>query len=251
MDYGLYVSASGAATQSQRMEVLSHNLANVDTPGFKEELAVVQARASRAIQDGLDVPSSQSINNLSGGVSIVETMTRFTPGPVKSTGSQWDMAIDGDGFFVVENDGEQFLTRAGNFRLAPSGQLLTAQGFNVLSADGTPITIDPNLRWEVQQDGFLAGQDGSGVYIGLAKPSSPDDLMRTGENLFRPVGPIQSVPANQRRVLGGYLESSAVSPTQSMMELIETSRAYEANIRMIQSQDQLTGSLISRLLRTR
>ncbi len=79
MDYGLYVSAAGADTQSKRMEVLSHNLSNVDTPGFKEEMAVLQARSSRAVRDGTDVPGSQGLNDLSSGVSMIETRTNFAP----------------------------------------------------------------------------------------------------------------------------------------------------------------------------
>lgn len=248
MNYGLYVSAAGADTQSRRMEVLSHNLANVDTPGFKEQLAIVQARFSRAIQDGKDVPGSGSLNDLSSGVSVVESMTNYAPGPVRSTGRNLDMAIQGDGFFVVDQGGQQMLTRAGNFQLDPTGRLTTADGNSVLSADGSPIRVNPSLPWVLQQDGFLS-QAGGGVFIGLAKPASTADLDRAGENLFRPRGPLQAVPVDQRRVVQGHLETSAVRPARAMMDMIETSRAYETNIRMIQNQDQLTGSLVNRILR--
>ena len=248
MNYGLYVSAAGADTQSRRMETLSHNLANVDTPGFKEQLAVVQARFSRAIQDGQDVPGSGSINDLSSGVSMVETMTNYAPGPVRSTGRDLDMAIQGDGFFVVDHEGQQMLTRAGNFQLDRTGRLTTANGDSVLSSDGAPILVNPNLPWVLQEDGFLA-QAGGGVFVGLAKPASTADLDRAGDNLFRPRGPLQRVTADQRHVLQGHLEKSAVRPARAMLDLIETSRAYETNIRMIQNQDQLTGSLVNRILR--
>ena len=99
MDYGMYVSAAGADSQTRRMEVLTNNISNVDTPGFKEELAVLQARDSRAVLDGLDVPGSGSINDLGSGVSMIETTTNFSPGTLRPTGNKWDMAIKGDGFF--------------------------------------------------------------------------------------------------------------------------------------------------------
>jgi flagellar basal-body rod protein FlgF len=249
MDYGVYMSAAGANVQSRRMEAISHNLANVDTPGFKAELAVIQARASRDMQLGSDYPGSGSINNLGSGVGLVETVTNFSKGAIRKTGAAWDMAIDGDGFFVVEDDGEQLLTRSGNFRLSPNGQLETDQGFAVLSNDGAPVIVDPSLPWTLHEDGFLA-QAGGGQYIGLAQPSSPGDLARAGENTFRPLAPVQSVPLTQRKVMGGFLEMSQVKPTRAMMEMIETSRAYEANVRLIQSQDQLTGSLINRILKS-
>lgn len=248
MNYGLYVSAAGADTQSRRMEVLSHNMANVDTPGFKEQLAVVQARYSRAIQDGRDVPGQGSINDLSSGVSMVEAMTNFAPGPVRRTGRDLDMAIQGEGYFIVNHDGQQMLTRAGNFDLNSTGQLVTASGDQVVSADGTPVVVNPNLPWVLQEDGFIA-QGGSGIFLGLAKPASPNDLDRVGDNLFRPRGPLQTMPVNGRHVLQGHLEKSAVKPAKAMLELIETSRAYETNIRMIQHQDQLTGALVNRVLR--
>jgi flagellar basal-body rod protein FlgF len=232
------------------MEVLSHNLANVDTPGFKEELAVLQARHSRAVRDGHDVPGSRSINDLGSGVSVTETVTNFSPGTLKQTGGRWDMAIHGEGFFVVDQHGEQLLTRAGNFHVDTLGRLLTQQGGHVLSADGTPIVLNPNLPAQVHKDGWLQHGDG-GEYIGLAMPRSLGDLARVGENLFRPLAPVQAVPQEQRRVESGFLEISDVRPTRAMMELIETSRVYEANVKMIQHHDQATGALINRILRTR
>jgi len=248
MDYGLYVSAAGADTQSRRMEVVSHNLANVDTPGFKEELAVLQARHSRAVRDGLVSRGSQDINNLGSGVSMTDTVTNFAPGTLKRTGNGLDVAINGDGFFVVDGGDQQLLTRAGDFHLDPVGRLLTAQGYAVLADDGTPIVVDPSLPFRIHDDGFLE-HSGGGQFLGLAKPTSLGDLARVGQNLFRPLAPLQAVPPQERHVAGGFLEISGVRPARAMMELIETSRAYEANVKMIQNHDQLTGALVNRLLK--
>ncbi|NLX54100.1 MAG: flagellar hook-basal body protein [Planctomycetaceae bacterium] len=250
MDYGLYVSAAGADTQTQRMEVLSHNMANVDTPGFKEELAVLQARYSREVRDGTDVAGSGGLNDLGSGVSMAETVTNFSEGLLKQTQGKWDMAIHGEGFFVVDNEGEQLLTRAGNFQVDANGQLLTQQGYPVLSAAGTPIQIDLSVHSQLHKDGYLE-HSGGGEFVALKKPQSLGDLVRVGENLFRPLGPLTDVDAGQRRVESGFLEISGVRPTRTMLELIETSRMYEANVRMIQNHDQMTGALISRILRAR
>ncbi len=250
MDYGLYVSAAGADTQSRRMEVLSHNMANVDTPGFKEELAVIEARHSRAVRDGLDLPGQGGINDLGSGVSLAATVTNFSEGLLKQTQGKWDMAIHGEGFFVVDNDGEQLLTRAGNFQVNAEGLLMTPQGYRVLSEAGTPIQIDPAVHSVLHQDGFLE-HSGGGEYLALKKPQSLGDLVRVGENLFRSLAPLEDVAPPERRVASGFLEMSDVRPTRVMMELIETSRMYETNVRMIQNHDQTTGSLISRVLRVR
>jgi flagellar basal-body rod protein FlgF len=250
MEYGLYVSAAGADSQQQRMEVLSHNLANVDTPGFKEEMAILQARDSRAVRDHLVSPGTGTINDLGGGVSMAETVTNFQPGTLKQTGGKWDMAIHGEGFFVVDNGEEQLLTRAGDFHVDLFGRLLTQQGHSVLSSEGAPIVVNPNLPTRLHKDGWLQ-HSGGGEFMGLAKPQSLGDLARVGENLFRPLAPLQAVPLDQRRVESGFLEISDVRPARAMLELIETSRAYEANVKMIQHHDQATASLINRILRTR
>jgi flagellar basal-body rod protein FlgF/flagellar basal-body rod protein FlgG len=248
MDYGLYVAAAGADTQSRRMEVLSHNLANVDTPGFKEELAVLQARSSRAIRDGTAMPGNRGLNDLSSGVSLADTTTNFTAGKMKQTHQPWDVAVRGDGFFVVQRDGEELLTRAGNFQINAQGELRTAEGHRVLDDAGAPIVINPSMYSKVHEDGWVQ-HSGGGQYLNLVQPESLGDLARVGENTFRPLGPLRQVPLDERQVAPGFLEMSGVSPTQSMMELIETSRAYEANVKMVQHHDQLTGSLVSRVLK--
>lgn len=247
MDYGLYVAAAGADTQSRRMEVLSHNLTNVDTPGFKEELAILQARHSRAIRDGKDIPGQGSLNNLGSGVSLAETQTNFSPGQYKQTGYKWDVAIRGDGFFMVDDGNRQLLTRAGNFRVDSNGNLLTQQGFRVLDTEGAPIVMNPNMYSQIHQDGWVE-HSGGGQLLALVKPESLGDLARVGNNTFNPLGPVANVARNERTVEPGFLELSGVKPTESMMNLIETSRMYEANVRMIQNHDQMTGSLVNRVL---
>ena len=248
MNYGLYMSAAGAHTQSRRMEVLAHNMANASTPGFKEQLAVVQARHSRAVELGESTPGDGSINDLGSGVSFVETMTNFSGGPIQRTDRKLDVAIEGDGFFVVNRDGENFLTRAGNFHVDHTGRLRTAQGYSVMSRDNTPIHFGQAAPREIHEDGFVPTSDG-GAWLALVRPASQRDLARAGENLFRPLGPLESVEYGDRNIKAGMLEYSDVRPAVAMIDMIESSRAYESNIKMIQNQDQLTGALIGRLLR--
>ena len=228
---------------------MTHNLANVDTPGFKRELAILQARHSESIEQGAAQAGARSIEDVGGGVWQRETVTAFSPGIFKRTDVATDMAITGDkGFFVVEKDGQQLLTRAGNFHLASDGRLVTQQGYPVLSEDGEPVVLNPALPWSVSEKGVIA-QAGGAIPLALTEPQSRGDLAREGENLFSPLAPVSALPADDRRVASGYLEQSNVAPTTEMMTLIETSRAYEANVRLIQHQDQMIGSLVSRVLR--
>jgi len=252
MPYGLYISAEGAHAQSTRLEVIANNLANVDTVGFKRELAVFQARYAEETERGQDYPGSGSINDLGGGVLVRQTKTDFSPGPLKHTGVPTDMAIQGEGFFLVEKDGESFLTRAGNFSINADGELVTQYGqrqYAVLTDAGTPVVIDPdNGPWQLMPSGAIR-QAGTVQNLALVRPASLGDLVKTGENVFRPLADPQPLAANERSVAGGYLEMSGVQPTAEMIDLIEASRAVEANINMMQTQDEMLSGLVNRVMR--
>lgn len=252
MPYGMYVSAAGAEAQSRYLEVLSNNLANADTAGFRRDFAVVQARHSEAIERGEVSPGSGSINDVGGGVAMNETVTDFSPGKVKQTKIPTDLLIDdadGHTFFVVEKDGKPMLTRAGDFRFSTNGELQTQDGLPVLSQDGQHVRKDPSLTYfRFSEDGALE-QDGLRVPLALVRPQSLGDLVKAGQNLFLPLAnPVPAAP-EQRRVKEGALELSSAKPTELMMDLIKATRAYEANIRMIQNHDQMIGSLVNRVLK--
>ena len=249
MPYGLYVSAEGARAQSQRLGVLANNLANVDTAAFKRDVALFQARFAEAAERGLAAPGDGSINDLGGGIEICETKTDFSNGPLKGTGQDLDFAIKGDGFFVVQKDGKNLLTRAGNFQLEPSGALVTQDGDAVLDDGGAPVVIDPdNGPWVLSPDGCI-NQGGDALPLALVRPRSLGDLVKTGENRFKSLAPTTPLEPGERQVLQGFREGSGVRPTLEMMELIETSRAFEANTNMIRHQDQAMGTLVSRVLK--
>ena len=245
----MYLSASGAHVQNHRLEVLSNNLANINTPGFKPSLAIVQARHNKAIEDGEISPNSGTLADIGGGAKIQPTKTIFDNGPIETTGNKTDFAIhDENSFFVVQRGEEQFFTRAGGFIFNNSGQLTNTNGDQVLSVDGTPVQIDPSRRFEVNNNGVIQ-QDGRNIPLMLSRPESLGDLARAGDNLFRPLAQTQQVPPNERAVVSGSIEKSAVNPTTAMMELIEATRAYESNLRLIQHHDQAYGNLIGRLLK--
>jgi flagellar basal-body rod protein FlgF/flagellar basal-body rod protein FlgG len=249
MTYGMYISAEGASAQAKRMEVLANNLANVDTPGFKRQLAELEARHAEAILQGLASPGSGSQNDVGGGVKVLGTATEFVQGTLRQTGIPTDMAIAGEGFFLVEGDNSQpLLTRAGDFQLTSDGRLITQEGRAVLSQDLAPIQLAPNLPWDVSDHGVIR-QGTSQVPLALMRPQSLADLAQQGDNLFRPLTEPEIVPPHEREVRGGCLELSGVKPTTEMMEMIEASRAFESNVRLIQHQDQAIGNLLSRVLR--
>ncbi len=248
MPYGIYLSAEGALAQDQRLEIIANNLANVETTGFKKDLAVFQARYAEDIEDGLVPADTTDIENQGGGITIVETGSDFSQGPLKTTGLKTDMAIRGEGFFVVQKDEENYLTRAGNFRLTEQGQLVTQQGYAVLNEAMSPVIISPTAGpWDVSEKGAVR-QAGTMQNLALVMPQSYGDLVKQGENLFRALAETQPLPVAQRSVAQEYLEGSSVNPTTEMVDMIAAARLFEANVKMIQTQDEMLGDLISRLM---
>ncbi len=249
MPYGMYISAEGAMAQNRRLEVIANNLANVDTVGFKRDLAIFQARYAEATERGLDQPGSGSINDLGGGIKLQATATDYSPGPLEPTGRPTDLAIEGDAFFTVLKGDDVMLTRAGNFLMRETGELVTGQGYPVLDDSGAPVQLDPSLPYQITDDGMIQ-QAGGLIPLGLVRPLAAGDLARAEDNLLRPLAPPVPLDLAERRVHPGYLEMSGVKPTLEMMSMIETSRAFEANINLIRGQDQIMGTLISRVLRS-
>ena len=249
MPYGLYISAEGAQAQSKRLEVIANNIANVDTVGFKRDLAIMQSRYAEAIERGTASAGAGTINDVGGGVQFRETSTDFAPGPLRKTGNPTDAALPNDGFFVVRKGQEKMLTRAGNFRLTSAGELVTQQGYPVLGEGNTPIVLSPTAGpWDIDSTGTI-NQAGTKQELAIAAPASLGDLVKAGENLFRPLSDVRPIPTAQRSVAGGYLETSAVQPTTEMTSMIETSRLIEANINVMKAHNQMLEGLIGRILK--
>jgi flagellar basal-body rod protein FlgF/flagellar basal-body rod protein FlgG len=228
---------------------LANNLANVNTIGFKRQLALFAARPAEAVDEGLAQAGDGSINDLGGGVRVLTSPTDFSPGPLNTTGGASDLAIDGDSFFVVSKHGEPMLTRAGAFMFNQNGVLVDPTGDPVLSESNQPIQIDPEGGpWQFTPDGGVA-QAGDLTYLAMVRPRSPGDLVKHGENMFRPLATPVATALEDRHVLTGQLEVSGVEPTTEMVELIETTRAFEANVSVIRNYDQMMSTLVDRVLK--
>jgi len=245
----MYISAEGAAVQAQRLDVIANNMANMDTAGFKQDVPTFQARFAEAIQNGTATPGTGSINDIGGGVKLHAVSTDFSTSSMKRTGNNLDLAICGKGFFQVGGDnGEQYLTRAGDFQLDNRGRLVTHDGRHaVLDQSGSEIVLDPTLPFSISEDGFI-NQTGSLFALGMVEPDSLAELTKVGSNMWKSTGSVNSLDLRDRNVRQGFLEMSGSSPVRQMMAMIETTRAFEANSRMIQNQDSVLGTLISRVL---
>jgi len=254
MSYGLYISAEGAHAQNYRLETIANNIANVDTPGFKRELAMQQARYPKETELGIDEPGSGTMNDLSGGVITIGTLTEYRQGKSIASGNKEDMEIVGEGFFLVQqiDTGEYFLTRSGQFDMLSDGRLVTYSGptqFAVCDDNQNPITINPNARWDVRDGDAAIMQDGEATRVGIVIPNDYHQMVKQGQNMFKSEAGFTQKEDTARLVKSGHYEGSAVNPAAEMVELIATSRIIETNVKMMQHQDEMTQSLISQVLR--
>lgn len=221
MDRFLYVGMNGARQLMMAQAVNANNLANAATTGFRADMHAFGANPAGG--SGF----ATRINPTLEGHSIDASF-----GPLRETGRRLDVAIDGDGWFVVQNaGGGQGLTRNGEFHVGPGGLLTTNDGGLVLG-DGGPITIPPGTEPFVEPDGsvVLTGE-GEGAIIGrlrLVNPP-PNTIFRQENGLLNTTEPLEADAAV--RVRSGALEQSNVNPIHEMVRMIELSRLWEMNVK--------------------
>ena len=253
MQQALWIAKSGLDAQQTRMSVISNNLANVNTTGFKQDRAVFEDLLYQVIRQ----PGAQSSTNtelpsglmLGTGVRTVATEKLHTQGNLLTTGNALDMAIQGRGFFqILKPEGEIAYTRDGSFQVNSTGQVVMSNGYPLEPAITIPeqalsISVSTNGTVTVQQ----AGQNAPTVVgnIILADFINPTGLQPLGENLFfetaasGPVVTAEPGTTGLGTVFGGGLETSNVNVVTELINMIETQRAYEMNSKAISTTDQM------------
>lgn len=229
MDRLIYTSMVGAKASLQRQDVLSHNLANVSTNGFRAEMAAFRAVPIRG--DGA-----------STRVLALETTIGYNaePGAVQPTGRNLDVAVKGKSWLAVQAlDGTEAYTRAGSLDVNAEGVLVNTAGLPVVG-DGGPITVPPNSAVEIAGDGTVTARTGNGrpTNIGRLKLVTPEaPLTRGTDGLFRAAD--GDLPADAAaRVQAGALEGSNVSAIETMVAMIAASRQFEQHMKVLQGAEQ-------------
>jgi flagellar basal-body rod protein FlgF len=230
MDRMIYTAMTGASAAAHRQQLLSNNLANASTPGFRAELATFRAVPVRG--DG----TTSRVFALEASAGHLETS-----GPINTTGRNLDVAARGNAWFSVQGlDGTEAYTRSGALEVSPDGSLVNAQGLPVLGDGGAPITVPANAQLDIGSDGTVGARVGDAppVRVGklkLVTPNEENRLQRSPDGLFRPVqGEVLDADANAR-VQSGALEGSNVNPIEAMVGMIAVSRQFEMQMRMLQN----------------
>ncbi|HSH87798.1 MULTISPECIES: flagellar basal-body rod protein FlgG [unclassified Methylophilus] len=253
----LWISKTGLDAQQTQMDVISHNLANVSTSGFKKSRAVFEDLLYQNIRQP-GAQSSQQTQLPSGlqlgtGVKPVATERIFTQGNLQQTDNSKDVAIQGNGFFqILMPDGSTAYTRDGSFQMDAQGQLVTSSGFPVQPA----ITIPANAQsLSIGRDGVVSittADSTASTQIGqiqLATFINPTGLQSKGENLYVETtasgNPNTNTPGSNGAGLlqQNYLETSNVNVVEELVSMIQTQRAYEINSKAITTSDQMLQKL--------
>lgn len=250
---GFYTAASGMMTQQRQQDALSNNLANVNTPGYKADQAVIQAFPEMLIHEmnaksvgtsGKRIPIENQVGPLHTGVYVQEMVPNFSGGDVRETGIDTDFALvheqlpdeNGSVFFTVQaNDGTTELTRNGNFTVDAEGFLVTNEGLYVLDQAGNPIQAGGQL-FQVSREGQVETTTGT-TTLGITYIENPNLLEKQDNGMY--AGALGIVPPNGTfTVHQGFLEQSNVDLMQVTTQMMESYRMFETNQRVLRAYDQ-------------
>ncbi len=259
----LWTAASGMKAQQTSMDTISNNLANINTTGFKKETTQFQSLLYQTIQkqttdtNGQEKPIGAQVGL---GVKVAAIATQFEQGGFTATQGDFDFAIQGKGFFMIQMpDGTTSYTRNGHLSMSMNTTggvtLTTSDGYSVLDSEGKPITFDSTtdttkLTFDNYGNIGYIGADGNatslGVKIGMAQFYNPSGLEKIGESYYSETnasGEAQVEGDNNSLKLSvvknGYLEASNVQAVDAMVDMIVTQRAYEMNSKAITASDEM------------
>lgn len=249
----MHIARTGLDAQDMRMRVISNNLANVNTTGFKRDRAAFETLAYQTITAPGAASSTESRYatglNLGTGVRIQGTARINTQGAMQTTNNSLDMALDGEGFFQVQMPGGTLgYTRAGNFSRSAEGLLVTSEGYQVMPGitvpeGATQITIGTDGTVSATIQGQTAPAEIGQIQI--ATFPNPAGLQSKGDNYLTETAASGAVNMGVAGLEGrgqirqGMLEGSNVNVVEELVDMIETQRAYEVNSKMIKSTDEM------------
>ena len=227
------IGGDGIEAADKRVTNLMNDMVNAETPGYRKSVVAVRAfplelKAAEERQKFISGPMSPMVEG---------TYLSHTPGALVKTGNDTDLAIGGDGFFVIEGPFGDGYTRDGRFVVNNEGRLVTAIGGHTVLGRGGPIDIPPGSKVLITPTGEIKVDDETLAEIRIVKFSDPSRLEYVTGSIFKSGAGITVEEVASPRVIQGYIESSNVSMVDSMMELVVLSRIYNINTKIIQSRD--------------
>lgn len=228
---GLYINKAGMLPQQRRLDISANNLANINTVGYKKEVLFF-----RKLIDAMGDSEDSQV--------FTTTSIDFSPGELKQTGNPLNIAIAGEGFFVIQTEAGEVFTRNGNFTLDEQGRLVTQDGYPVMTDSGELQLAGQEIHFtekgEIVVDNQVVGR------LRLVRFDQPEKLVRIGSSYFREGDAIENeLTPEEVDLRPGYLEGSNVEPIREMIEMIELNRQYELGQKSISTQDKTLDKLIN------
>ncbi len=240
----VYQAAAGALVQQMRLDLLSNNLANVNTAGYKADKPVFRVNTDPTPSDPM-----APVAYLPPYAPPMENYIDYSQGSLQQTANNLDAAIVGHGFFEIQTpDGPRY-TRKGSFSINDQGVLSTSEGWPVMGQGGT-IQIDGN-RIDINEQGDVYVDDTLVDSLKIVDFEKPYDLQKQGAGLLAPANPdIRHETAEGYRIAQGFIESSNVDAIRTMTDIIETLRVFETYQRVMRSADEATAKTVSEVGRS-
>lgn len=272
---GFYSAAAGMIAQQRRTEMLTNNIANANTPGYKADQGSLRAfpemlmKRMESVKSGSNLVTSTSIGGLNSGVYMQEMTPLFKQGDIRETGNKTDIALidgnlprngqtnkQGSLFFTVQNaNGDVRYTRNGNFTVDPAGYLTTNEGYYVLDATGNRIPLQSD-QFQVSGDGTIVENGAPIARLNVAYSDNPYELVKEGNGVYRTNGnnvlpnalDVQDVSFSMKQ---GFIEGSNVDVSQAMTDMMTAYRSFEANQKILQAYDRSMEKAVNEIGRLR
>ena len=238
METATYATLTRQTGLKRQMDVIANNIANANTTGFRQEGVIFSEWIAH-------VDQGDSVSMAAARIG----RTSFVQGALEPTGNPFDLAIEGDGFFLVDTPQGQRLTRAGAFSPSPEGVLVTPDGHPVLDEGGAPVFVPPDQPVVVARDGTLSADGQLLGRVGIVQPLDPGRMERSGGVMFD--APEGFEPVENPRVLQGFTEASNVDPILQMSRMIEVQRAYEMGQSFLEREDERIKRAIDAFVKSR
>ncbi len=234
----LFVNKAGMLEQQRRLDIAANNLANLNTIGYKKDTVFFHKLAEAIAESSAE--SGNSDQNRTPGASQVF----FSMGALQHTDNPLDVAISGDGFFVVQGEEGNYYTRNGNFQLDGEGKIVTPDGFTVMTDGGALQVSGGKIR--INEQGEITVNNQTVGRLRIVKFDNPHQLERVGNAYFKGDNAgEQELPTEAINLRPGFLELSNVEPIMEMVRMIEINREYELGQKTIHAQDQTLEKLIN------
>ncbi|HBE02392.1 MAG: flagellar basal-body rod protein FlgF [Spirochaetes bacterium GWF1_41_5] len=256
---GIYTGASGMTAKMHEMDIISNNLANVGTEGFKKDTACFKAfpemLISRIDDNGViklpigSIDTRPITGTLGTGVEVNEVFTEFSQAPLKRTDNSFDLSIDGRGFFSVLTDRGERYTRNGTFILNKENHVVTKEGWNLMGTNG-PVRVEGNFA--VNEKGEIYSNGEFQNTLKIIDFENNRYIKKEGNSFYRSTdlsGKAAQLSPSDFSVKQGFLEASNINPVREMVEMIKVQRSYEASQKSIHTHSDALHKLVNEMTR--